>query len=351
MKNIFKTFVFLAFISECIGQQATLLDNKFVTIPKYANQTAINAIVSPAEGAMVFDIAQDKFAYYTGSAWVSFPTASTLSSTEGIVVPTITQTTELTTAPLNAAANGSMVYLPSTARYYLRANAQWQEVNPSTNFWTVSGSFISNTTHTIDIGTNSTSNSATVTVSNQNTSATNPDITFQSTATSAPNNVIKYVGRSGTVNNSIFTQSVEHNVPVQAVMNWQYTNASNVTSTVFTANGGNSGNRFHGFTNLGSGSPAIKIRLYTGTTNATAGATTVISHGLNASKIIDVSCVVTGTVNSAVGYILNSEGVVANASNSYKVTFDSTTFSIIPTPVSTSTMNNRTYKLLVTYTN
>jgi hypothetical protein len=355
MKNILKIFVFLVFISECIGQQAVLLDNKFVTIPKYANQTAINAIASPAEGAMVFDIAQDKFAYYTGSAWVSFPAAATPpSNTAGILVPTITNTTELNAAPLNTAANGSMVFHTNATRYYLRANAQWQEVNPSALFWTVSGNLITNTTHAIDIGTNSTSNSANVTISNQNASATNPDITFQSPNITTSNTNVRYVGRSGTTNNSIFTQDISHNNTRFAEMDWLYTNASNTTSTIFTAGAESAGNRFYGFTNIGSGSPAVKIVLYTGTTNATAGVTTTFAHGLTASKIIDVTCIVTSVFGGATAYIINSEGVIPDGNNSYKVTFDGTNFNIVPTPTPStvlSRINGKTYKLLVTYTN
>ncbi|MDZ7933904.1 MAG: hypothetical protein U5M51_02820 [Emticicia sp.] len=349
MKNIFKIFALLVFISDCFGQQAILLDSKSITIPKYANQTAINAIVSPAEGAMVFDVAQDRFAYYTGSTWLSFPAASgPPSNPNAIVVPTIAQTSELTTAPLNTATNGSLVYLPSSARYYLRANAQWQEVNPSTNFWTVSGNFISNTTNAIDIGTNSTSSSANVTISNQNASATNPDITFQSPNVTTSNSIIKYVGRSGiTTNNSIFTQNIDMG---EATMNWQYTNASNATSNIFTANARFAGNRFYGFTNIGSGSPAVKIRLYQGGTNVTAGATTAIIHGLTASKIIDVSCVITSNLFSTTVYVLNSEDGYPSALNSYKVTWDATNINIVPASTS-SILNNKTFKLLVTYTN
>lgn len=43
-----------------------------------------------------------------------------------------------------------------------------------------------------------------------------------------------------------------------------------------------------GFTNLGSDSPKIKIKQYTGITGDTEGSTVQIAHGLDSSKIIAI---------------------------------------------------------------
>ncbi len=57
--------------------QSFSVDNRSLSVPRYANQAAVTAAIpTPTEGMLVFDNALDLYSYYNGTAWVNFPAAS-----------------------------------------------------------------------------------------------------------------------------------------------------------------------------------------------------------------------------------------------------------------------------------
>lgn len=80
MKKILFSFVFLAFITSSFAQSFSV-DNKGLSVPKFADQAAINtAIPTPTTGTLVYDNALNQYAYYNGAAWTNFPAAPSAGS-------------------------------------------------------------------------------------------------------------------------------------------------------------------------------------------------------------------------------------------------------------------------------
>ena len=79
MKKTFITFAIL--IASLSGfSQSFSVDPRSMSVPRYANQAAITAAIpSPTEGQMVYNNTLDQFAYYNGTAWTNFPSASSSS--------------------------------------------------------------------------------------------------------------------------------------------------------------------------------------------------------------------------------------------------------------------------------
>lgn len=75
MKNTFIVFIMLI-VSLSGFAQSFSADSKSMSVPRYANQTAItSAIPSPMVGMLVYNNALNQYAYWNGSAWTNFPTS------------------------------------------------------------------------------------------------------------------------------------------------------------------------------------------------------------------------------------------------------------------------------------
>lgn len=95
MKKIFITFAII--IASLSGfSQSFSVDNKSLSVPRYANQAAITAaITAPTTGTLVFDNALGQFAYYNGTSWVNIlNSAGVASSNPWTSVGTTTSTTD-----------------------------------------------------------------------------------------------------------------------------------------------------------------------------------------------------------------------------------------------------------------
>ena len=76
MKGIF-SFVILLLLSLSGFSQSFSVDNKSLSVPRYANQAAITAaITTPTEGMLVYNNALDQFAYYNGTVWTNLSTGT-----------------------------------------------------------------------------------------------------------------------------------------------------------------------------------------------------------------------------------------------------------------------------------
>jgi type II secretory pathway pseudopilin PulG len=69
--------VFFVVIASLSGfSQSFSVDNKSLSVPRYANQTAMSAAIpSPTVGMLVYNNALNQYAYWNGSAWTNFPTS------------------------------------------------------------------------------------------------------------------------------------------------------------------------------------------------------------------------------------------------------------------------------------
>lgn len=75
MKKILVAF-FVLTISLSGFSQSFSVDNRGMSVPRYANQTAITAAIpSPTVGMLVYNNALNQYAYWNGSAWTNFPTS------------------------------------------------------------------------------------------------------------------------------------------------------------------------------------------------------------------------------------------------------------------------------------
>ena len=71
MKNIFRIFVLLFSINS-LAQQSLVLDPKSMTVPRYANLSAIQAAINtPQTGMMVYNIATQTNWTYNGDNWIN----------------------------------------------------------------------------------------------------------------------------------------------------------------------------------------------------------------------------------------------------------------------------------------
>ncbi len=75
MKKLFITFAIIIASSSGFSQ-SFLVDSKSITVPRYANQTAITAaITAPTVGMLVYNNATNQYAYWNSTAWTNFPTS------------------------------------------------------------------------------------------------------------------------------------------------------------------------------------------------------------------------------------------------------------------------------------
>lgn len=161
MRKIF-LFTLFSIINFGVFAQSFEANPTSVSVPRFANQTAISAAIpSPAAGTLVYNNTLNKFAFYDGSAWVNFPsgnstTPPTTSNSVQIPVYAAFADLALITSPI---AEGMIVYVTQDKQLYIRESGQWRPASP----WQISGLntqypvgnvFIGNT-HTVNIGSNS----------------------------------------------------------------------------------------------------------------------------------------------------------------------------------------------------
>jgi phage baseplate assembly protein gpV len=341
MKNIL-SIIILCFVFIQIQAQSFEVNPRFISVPKYANQTAISAIASPVEGALVYDIAQDKYAYYTGTAWVNFPAAAGGggSSTAAIQVPSYADATAINA--IASPVEGMLVYNTATDTYFMHSAATWNEINPASGLWTVNSGTAIGYVGSVAIGGGG--GTGKLNVSNTNVSFSNPDITFQTNTAVSPSITIRGNGSSAAFMRQVVTLGTTAASSVQ----WSRSPVSGteVFTPAFTVNG-NGNARAEGFTRMGPSSvaaPTIKYKLFTGTTNSGSSSTgqspIAFSHGVDAAKIVDVN-----------GLILNSGGEYVTPSTSgslFRIVYDANNLAVVVSHTSTN-CQNRPFKVLITY--
>ena len=76
MKNILIFSFLMLFSVATFAQRATVIDPSFMTVPRYADLTAINtAIASPQQGMLVYNIATQSYWFRNSSAWTNLAAA------------------------------------------------------------------------------------------------------------------------------------------------------------------------------------------------------------------------------------------------------------------------------------
>lgn len=408
MKKIILSFLLIACAFSAFSQSFSV-DSKSLSVPRYANQAAINtANPSPTTGTLVYDNSLNQYAYYNGSTWTNFPTSSSpstnywvLNQTTGRVelmagLPNGIEANRFTsngvtsaTAPLiNSIGNANTfirygqpqgnhaIMQESTTglntsgtsinwRYYDNANPQGitHLFGYSANTFNVTGGLTTTGNATINgtstvtqasalrgkttIGTTATAGNG-LEIQSSTTNAASPDIYIKS-----PNNVIRYGGTTG---NAGMMQSVINSAtPASASMSFVHLdNAATPTQTTMMSLDGEGDMTVAGFTKLGgfgADVPAIKTKYFTGTmTTANGGwpaASYDIAHGLTFSKIISISVLVTGLNNVTVGENSNLAGY------QYIAYFDTNNIKLVRGASSASITPasglNVTFKVFVTY--
>lgn len=411
MKKILLSFLLAACAFSAFSQSFSV-DNKSLSVPRYANQAAINtANPSPTTGMLVYDNSLNQYAYYNGSAWTNFPASSSSSSnlwllnqTTGRVelisgIPNGIEANRFTsngvtsaTAPLiNSIGNANTfirygqpqgnhaIMQESTTglntsgtsinwRYYDNANPQGitHLFGYSANTFNVTGGLTTTGNATINgtstvtqasalrgkttIGTTSTGGNG-LEIQSSTTTTASPDIYIKS-----PNNIIRYGNTTG---NFGMQQSVINSAtPASASMSFVHLdNAATPTQTTMMTLDGEGDMTVAGFTKLGgfgADVPAIKTKYFTGTmTTANGGwpaASYDIAHGLTFSKIISMDVLVTGLGNITVGDNSSLGGY------QYTAYFDASNIKLVRNTSGTASNSitpsaglSVTFKVLVTY--
>ena len=76
MKTILSFSFLMLFSVATFAQRATVIDPSFMTVPRYADLTAINtAIASPQQGMLVYNIATQSYWFRNSSAWTNLAAA------------------------------------------------------------------------------------------------------------------------------------------------------------------------------------------------------------------------------------------------------------------------------------
>ncbi|MFN3850937.1 MAG: hypothetical protein ACK4NY_15995 [Spirosomataceae bacterium] len=232
--------------------QSFSVDNRSMSVPRYANQTAITAAIpSPTVGMLVYNNALNQYAYWNGSAWTNFPTSS----------------------------------------------------SPASNLWA-----LNQTTGRIEANSGAPNGiEANRFTSNGVTSATAPLINSIGNA----NTFVRFGHPQGSM--AIMQESTTGFNLNGTSINWRYYDNSNpqVTTNLFGYTGSTNTFTLNSFTKLGDeattttagvtrSSPAIKTLLLTGSLTpgsnpeTNASLLTTVPHGLNYSKIIEIKVLVNG---------------------------------------------------------
>jgi hypothetical protein len=116
-----------------------------------------------------------------------------------------------------------------------------------------------------------------------------------------------------------------------------------LTSLLALANTWSEKQTFSDYTVLGAG-PAIKMKKLTGTTNAAQGGSTTVGHGLDGSKILDISVV----VDRGDGVFFPPEHTF-NAGHQYSAAFSDSVVAIDNSAANSSSLLSKAFTVLITY--
>jgi hypothetical protein len=100
---------------------------------------------------------------------------------------------------------------------------------------------------------------------------------------------------------------------------------------------------FSNYTVLGAG-PAIKMKKLTGTTDSAEGGDTVVAHGLDGAKILDISV----TVDRGDGWFFPPEHTF-NAEHQYSVAFSDSNVSVVNSAANSANILSKSFTVLITY--
>jgi hypothetical protein len=100
---------------------------------------------------------------------------------------------------------------------------------------------------------------------------------------------------------------------------------------------------FSNYTVLGAG-PAIKMKKLTGTTDSAEGGDTVVAHGLDGAKILDISV----TVDRGDGWFFPPEHTF-NAEHQYSVVFSDSSVVVANSAANSANILSKPFTVLITY--
>ncbi|MDZ7933905.1 MAG: hypothetical protein U5M51_02825 [Emticicia sp.] len=337
MKKLF-TLILLT-ISYIGFAQSFSADSKSMSVPRYANQTAINtAIPAPAEGMLVFNNALDQFAYYTGTAWTNFPSAGGGGTTYTTHVPINTYANATAINAIASPVAGMLVYNSATNEVWFRGASTWAAMPTATTPWATTNDNITYTGTGKTLAAGATAYAfptALATFNGIGESNTSPVMLVQSFA--GNQNWIRYVG-GDRYQEQVITHS---STPANAKIEWFEGTTfpvARLSSFEIKGDGDFTGNKT-AFGETSSGAiynPPIATKTFTGTTSSTVNGVVSFSHGLTAFRILDVKI-----------HVFDGTSVYApRGFGAFNVYFTDTSISI---RVNNSTFTSKNYVAYVTY--
>jgi hypothetical protein len=331
MKNILFILILLASIT---GYSQSFESNaRFTVVPKYANQAAINtAIPTPTEGMLVYNIALDQYAFYNGTAWTNFPSASSGSSGTAINVPVYADLTAINA--IASPAVGWLVYNTELKNFMIRTSTGWTTL--SKGWIRIAPNRLSYLNGSVIIGDAASTLPGKLVINRSN--ATGHHLFMP--LTSGTVSVLKFSNSAASIYNNF-----NYNATAAATsFQWRH-QAGTATPTPMMAIMGNGNLALEGFSKFGGTAtdvPAIRAKVITGTTSSTSF-TNTIAHGItDVNKIIGLNVVLLdgSTYISHNTFILTS-----NIMNSLHMEGANILFM-----VSSSSYQNKAYKIYITYT-
>jgi hypothetical protein len=366
------TFIIINFLG---FSQSFLVDSKSLSVPRYANQAAINmAIPIPTEGMLVFNNALDQFAYHTGLAWVNFPSAGGGGTTFTTHVPINTYANTTVINAIASPVEGMMVFNSATNEIFFRGASAWTALPFTNNPWVISGNNISFTNAGVVVANGALASSSGTTYGIRGTASdtdASPALHVQNL-----NGNINEIRYDGGNNTNVIEQTYTQNItPANASMEWTHQQlATSVSTDMMTLQGDGdlTINGFMGFgeainttvqsnlvpaTNITVTNPAVKMKLLTG--SITASPTVVAFGGIDPAKIVSVRGMVYRSNTSPQQYITPGAEVSGTSiTGSYSLTFTTNPASsgsagfkfYVPSNWVNATNPTATYKLYVLYT-
>ena len=344
MKKIIITFAII--IASLSGfSQSFSVDNKSLSVPRYADQAAITAaITTPTTGMLVFNNTLNQYAYWNGTAWTNFPAASgqtnPIDSTRIISAARIPSLQALKTSGTIAAPAPTQAgrlfniqsYGRSSTATLLSGEISFRASQAFTNFSDPASSEIFFSTKGVAapltdrmmISENGRFGFGSISSAGYVPSG-NVDFNFSQASEAVPtlhlrgggsgNSTTTRYSRNNATNGPgagiVLTSTLNNNTASGASLAWKHyddTVPPTVTQTPMMTITGQGDLTVHGFSKFGgsaSAFPAMKTMMLTGTT-AASGLFTTVLHGLTASKIIGFQVIVAGGVSSDIYVSSNS---------------------------------------------
>jgi hypothetical protein len=392
MKKIFFTLAII--IASISGfSQAFSVDNKSLSVPRYANQAAITAaILTPTEGMLVFNNALDTYSYYNGTAWVNFPTQTNpIDSTRIISAERVPSLQALkssgTVAAPSAAAAGRIFNIQAYGQTSATASALSGEIsfratqafdanNSGSNLVFSTRGAAAPLTDRMMIHQDGRFGFGSISTAGYIPSG-NMDLNFLNNSEAVPTlhlrgstTIIRYSrnATNGPGAGIVHTNTINNNTAAGAFMAWKHYDDTviPIAQTPMMTLTGEGNLTVNGFTKLGGSStfvPAIKQLLLTGTTagaqgNNTTLLITTVPHSLpNFDKILSTEVYVKGFDGSTATQLWFSDSYSgtknsATHGNVFSTFYDATNVYIErPSGVTGGNLAARPYRVLITYTN